>query len=371
MLRLAVGMKRRTLLINAAGAAACMPRMSGAGELPPVPEGFFVPAEDRQHLRCFMQWPVSLPIYGSRRSLEHVQQTIATIANTISEFEPVVMLADRQNHAGARKLLAADIALWDVATEDLWCRDSGALFLIGQGRETAICQMNFNGWGRKQRHRHDGQIARKVAEILDLPLYDSGLTGEPGGVEQDGTGTLIAHEICWINRNRNSLSKSEISSRMLRAYGAQKLIWAKGFKGQDITDDHFDGLARFSAPGKMLMQLPASQQPDDIWGKSALATYRKLKSATDATGQALAIRTLPDPDSPRVTSYDFAATYMNFYVANGVVLAPQFGDPAADERAKNLLATAFPGREIVQLNIDWPGRFGGGIHCATQQQPQA
>jgi agmatine deiminase len=51
------------------------------------------------------------------------------------------------------------------------------------------------------------------------------------------------------------------------------------------------------------------------------------------------------------------------------VIAPQFGDRRADAEAREILAALYPGREVVQLNIDALGASGGGIHCATQQQP--
>lgn len=61
---------------------------------------------------------------------------------------------------------------------------------------------------------------------------------------------------------------------------------------------------------------------------------------------------------------------MNYYVCNGAVIAPEFGDEAADATAREVLASLFPDREIVQLDIDALAAGGGGIHCATQQQPR-
>ena len=37
--------------------------------------------------------------------------------------------------------------------------------------------------------------------------------------------------------------------------------------------------------------------------------------------------------------------------------------------AREVLASLYPDRDVVQLNIDALGESGGGIHCATQQQP--
>ena len=62
------------------------------------------------------------------------------------------------------------------------------------------------------------------------------------------------------------------------------------------------------------------------------------------------------------------ASYCNFYIANGVVVVPQFGDPA-DAVAVELLASLFPtraARGLDSLDIVW-GR--GSFHCLTQQEP--
>ncbi|CAK9076002.1 DR_2398 family, partial [Durusdinium trenchii] len=67
--------------------------MSAQASTTGLPEGYFVPAEDDPHERTFMQWPVNRTVHPDRWFLEDLQQTIAEIANTIAEFEPVVMLA--------------------------------------------------------------------------------------------------------------------------------------------------------------------------------------------------------------------------------------------------------------------------------------
>ena len=55
-----------------------------------------VPAEEERHQNTFMQWPVSQRVYSDRYFLRQVQETIADIANTIAEFEPVTMLAAKK-----------------------------------------------------------------------------------------------------------------------------------------------------------------------------------------------------------------------------------------------------------------------------------
>lgn len=67
---------------------------------------------------------------------------------------------------------------------------------------------------------------------------------------------------------------------------------------------------------------------------------------------------------------DFAAGYINYFVINNAIIAPEFGDPDADLEAKKLLKTLYPTREIVMLNIDAIAAGGGGIHCVTHQLPK-
>ena len=64
------------------------------------------------------------------------------------------------------------------------------------------------------------------------------------------------------------------------------------------------------------------------------------------------------------------SSYVNYYVCNGAVIAAEFGDAEADAEAARILADLYPGREVVTLNIDPVGEVGGGIHCATHEQPK-
>ncbi|WP_333780581.1 agmatine deiminase family protein [Hoeflea poritis] len=328
-----------------------------------------MPEESQPHLRTFMQWPVNRTVHPDRHFLGALQETIADIANTIAEFEPVVMMMPPEHEISARKMLGAAVEIWTVPTDDLWCRDSGPLFVTDGEGGLAVCQLNFNGWGNRQVHDNDGLVAQRVAERLGLSVIDSGVVGEGGGIETDGEGTLLAHESSWVNPNRNSISKQEIERRLLDAFGAEKMIWAPGIAGADITDYHIDSLARFVAPGSVLIQLPETIDPDDPWSAAAFETYDILRGATDSAGRSLELTVVPEPVDIRVEDDEFVASYANYYVCNGAVIAAQFGDSETDSEAERLLRQFYPGREIVMLDVDPVGEIGGGIHCATQQQP--
>ena len=363
-------MTRRSVIGSAvAGAGAALAPFGAMASPTAKQAGFWYPEETERHTRTFMQWPVSRIVYDDADFLSDLQGTIADIANTIAAFEPVVMLMAAKYAARARKLLGAEVEIWDIPTDDLWCRDSGPSFVVDGKGGLAVTQFNFNGWGGKQVHGNDGLIAQRIAERLGLPVFDAGLVGEAGGVETDGHGTLIAHESSWINPNRNTGNKAEVDAMLLQVLGAQKVLWAPGIAGADITDYHIDALARFVRQGQVVVQIGDVVDPDDPWSVAAFETHAILAKATDAQGAALELVLLPEPLDIRVDADDFVASYVNYYICTGAVIAAEFGDAAADTKARDVLSSLYPDREVVMLNIDPVGEVGGGIHCATHEQP--
>lgn len=140
--------------------------------------------------------------------------------------------------------------------------------------------------------------------------------------------------------------------------------------GKDITDGHTDFYARFTKPGIVV----AAYDPDPESFDHAV-TKRQLeilRTATDANGRNLEVIVLEAPSQikDKYASDDFAAGYINFYVCNGAVIAPEFGDKKPDADAKHKLEQLFRNREIILLNIDGIAAGGGGIHCTTQQEPR-
>lgn len=356
-LRYPLLMKRRTFLASSLAASAIG---STTWALQPV---LHVPPEENPHQATFMQWPVSRDVYRDRYFLRMVQQTIAEIANTISVFEPVIILADASDHSAARRKLSEKVELWDIPTEDLWCRDSGPLFAFS-GDELVVSHIQFNGWGRKQVHDRDSLVVQRVAERLGVRVVPAGIVGENGGVEHDGHGLLMAHASSWEIANRNpGMSRAEIGALLVQAYGAADIIWGEGVWGEDITDYHLDSLARFTGPGRVLINLAENPDRYDPFHQAALETRDRLAA------YGLSIEVIPEPIKRRVKSIDFVASYANYYACNGAIIAAEFGDPRTDAIAMEALQRHYPGREVVMLNVDPLGELGGGIHCATQQMP--
>ena len=345
------------------------PDQSSGGE-PPTPSAsaWVWPDEGAAHAASWMSFQVSAAIWG-RDMVAPVQEALARIANAIIPFEPLNVIVAPENMARARALLDARIRLVSGAADDLWIRDSGCITVRNaQGQKRAV-SFNFNGWGNKQAYSRDATVAQQMSQQQGVNLVRSRLVLEGGALETDGEGTAIITESCVLNANRNpSWTKSAVEAELKATLGFSKIIWLPGIAGKDITDGHTDFYARFVKPGVVLANLETDP------GHFDYAVTRKhldiLRSATDAQGRRLQITTLSPPAQtrPDFAGTDFAAGYINFYLVNGGVLCPEFGDATADNQARTTLAALYPDRKIVMLNIDAIAVGGGGIHCSTMHQ---
>ncbi len=332
-------------------------------------QNFYAPAEESPHARTWMCWPSTQSIYDDNSAyFEDVQETIGRLAATIAENEPVAMLADSSIHALASKLCGPKVQLIDIPTDDMWSRDCGPVFVIDKSGEKAVVDFNFNGWGNRQQHDLDGKVSIAIANYMDYPYFKASVVGEGGGIEYDGQGTLILTESCWVNDNRNpGMSRDEIEAKLKATLGVEKVIWLPGVRDKDVTDGHIDGSMRFVRPGLLMMGgYPGSTTE---WGRAHAESKKILTKARDARGRTFEIIDIPSATKHRSTIDDFFTGYANYYVGNGVVYTPQFGDRKADALAVERLGQLFPLRRIVTLEVDRIYENGGGIHCVTQQEP--
>jgi agmatine deiminase len=357
---------RRTFIVTTVVAIAKEQHALGAKT---SMQGFYAPAEEAPHARTWLAWASTKSIYGTSTAyFEDVQQTLGRLAAAIAEHEPVTMMAGAKHHDLARNLCGPRVELVDIPTDDMWARDNGPIFLNNDDGRKAVLDLNFNGWGGKERHSKDCRISGSIADLLNRSYIKADIVGEGGGIEFDGEGTLILTDSCWVNDNRNpGRSQDEIEAELKVRLGVQKVIWVPGVRGEDITDGHIDGSIRIVRPG--LLMTDGDQGDTSPWGLALAESKDILRKTTDAKGRSFEIVEIPSAENPRSTHSEFFTSYANFYVGNGVVYTPQFGDKPADSRASQSLGELFPDRKIVALNVDRIYENGGGIHCVTQQEP--
>ncbi|SMC84065.1 agmatine deiminase [Lentzea albidocapillata] len=321
-----------------------------------------MPEEGGPHRRTWMAFAAGERIWG-RDLLPRVRRDQAAIATTIARFEPVSMLVRAEDLELARSLMPG-VELVVAELDDLWMRDTGPVFVRG-----GAVDFNFNGWGGKQEHRRDAKVAGFVAGRAGAERIRTDLVLEGGALEVDGEGTAIITESCVLNGNRNrGWQKSDVEQELAHLLGIRKVIWLPGIAGRDITDGHTDFYARFAGPGVVVAGL--DNDPESFDYDVTRRHLEILRSATDVAGRPLRVEVMEGPETVRVSDEDFAAGYINFYVCNGAVVGPEFGDRRADAAAKATMERLFPGRTVVQINIDGIASGGGGIHCTTQQEPK-
>ena len=326
-----------------------------------------MPAEWAPHDCCWMAWPCRESLWGDR--LEAARAAYADVAQAIAEMEPVTMVCNPTDVAEASLVCGAGIEVLSLPIDDSWMRDTGPTFVTDGRGEMAGIDWRFNGWGKiYEAYGQDAQLASRMAERLGIRSFTAPFVLEGGAVHVDGEGTALASEQCLLDPNRNpELSREQMDRNLQDFLGVDRVIWVeKGYDG-DETAGHIDEIACFAAPGLVLAC--TTEDENDENAPVFQANLERLRSATDARGRSLEIVELSTPRRrDRSDGQRLILSYVNFYIANGGVVIPDFEDDQ-DDRAFRLFREIFPNRRVVQVPALDIVVGGGGIHCITQQQP--
>src|SRR5690606_22421868 len=132
-------------------------------------------------------------------------------------------------------------------------------------------------------------------------------------------------------------------------------------------DGHIDQMARFVGPARVAAVL--QDDPSDANYDVTQANWERLAAARTAGGEPLELVALPMPTPLYYEERRLPASYANFYIANQLVVVPQFGDARNDQRACAILRDVFSDREIVGLSAIELVWGLGAFHCLSQQEP--
>jgi len=351
----------------------------------PRKDGFRMPGEFESHAGCWMLWPERPDTW--RLGAKPAQRAFAAVATAIAQFEPVTMGVSRDQFLNARRMLPGHIRVVEMSYNDAWIRDCGPTCVVNDEKVVRGVDWDFNAWGGLYfPWDQDALVARKVLEIERLDRYKADLVLEGGSILVDGKGTLLVTEECLLNPNRNPhLGREEIEKKLREYLNVEKIIWLGRGVFLDETSGHVDNLCCFIRPGVLV--LTWTDDRSDPQYEISLDAYERLRAATDAQGRKLEIHKIHQPEPlaitkeesegidivegvlPRVEGYRLAASYINFYIANGGVVAPTFDDPH-DQAVLETLQRLFPEHRIVGVPAREILLGGGNIHCITQQQPR-
>jgi agmatine deiminase len=368
----------------------------------PATLGYRMPAEWEPHAATWLAWPHYHGDWPGK--FEPIPWVYAEIIRNLARHERVELIVNGAAAARrARRVLERSAAFSDNVrfhrwpTNRVWLRDSGCIFLKC-GADTPVRQQpappvalkfRFNAWAKYSNWRFDDRIGSLMAQVKIPTLFRKERerrTGHPqeirpvsagkrivlegGSIDVNGAGTILTTEECLLSKvqQRNPhMTRVHYEKAFADYLGAPHTIWlGRGIAGDD-THGHVDDLTRFVSKNTVVTMVEPNSK--DVNHAPLRANLRRLQSARDQDGKQLTVIELPMPQPVLFEGRRLPASYANFYIANGVVLAPVFNRPN-DRIALNALADLFPSREIVPI---YSGDFIwglGAMHCMTQQQPE-
>lgn len=329
-----------------------------------------VPAEWAPQTAIWTAWPADADEWNGdlaspRRDVAAMARALAATGNRVR-----LLVNGEEAERTARDALSTSAELVPARYGDIWLRDTGPIFASTPDGPAAL-RFKTNSWGGKYDLPDDATIGDDVARLSGAPMRRFDFVLEGGAVEHDGEGTVLTTRQTLLNPNRNGWTKAQAEAGLVKAFGADKIIWIDEGLKNDHTDGHIDNIARFVAPGRVVCQAPSG--PDDPNAATLDAIAATLAGATDASGRRLEVVRIPGVGLYRNAAGEVApASHMNFIIGNGVVVVPVYGT-ATEAAALNALAKVFPDRKVVGVpsrGLLGSGTAGGGsFHCITQQEP--
>jgi agmatine deiminase len=340
--------------------------------------GYFMPAEWEKHDGTWLAWPHDPVTFPNR--VKKVELVYLQIISALHKNDDVnLFVRDQTAKKRVTELLEQkginlkkiNMFVWDYA--DVWFRDYGPIFLVNKEKnQTAFVHWIFNAWGGKYDDlKKDTQVPSIISNSLQLSSFKPGIVMEGGAVEVNGEGTVLTTEQCLLNGNRNPhLSKDDIERYLRNYFGATNVIWLKGGVAGDDTDGHIDNLARFANPRTILCAYEEDERDENH--EVLKKNYEVLLNSVDQDGKKFKVVKIPMPPAVRTSvrgkKTRLPASYLNFYVANKVVLVPSYKHKN-DRLAQRIIQNVFPSRKIVGIDCRDLIYGMGALHCVMQQQP--
>jgi agmatine deiminase len=332
--------------------------------------GYRMPAEWELHAATWLSWPHKEASWPG--NFAPIPKLYAHLIRTLSQHEPVNVLAGGDEvFAQASALVGnvANVTLHQVQTDDAWLRDSGPSFLVApNGGKRALVNWGYNAWGGKYPpYEFDDLIPVEIAAITKRHVFTPGIIMEGGSFDINGAGTLLTSEQCLLNDNRNpQLDRAGIEKYLGDYLNIKKVLWLKRGIAGDDTDGHIDELARFVGPRTIVAPIEKNEADENY--APLRENFELLQSFTDQDGEKLEVIALPMTEPLFYDGQRLPTSYCNFYIANGVVVVPQY-DTATDPEALDILRPLFPGREVVGIRARELVWGLGAFHCISQQEP--
>ena len=341
------------------------------------PENLRMPAEWEEQKSTWIAWPHNKKDWPNK--FDFIPEIFAEIISHISKGQKVNILIEN-NVLKKRAILIlknfkvnfSNIRFSLCKTDRAWLRDSFPIFVKNKNKKILL-NWKFNSWAKYKNFKKDNSIINKVKKVLKLqsisPVFNRRkVVLEGGAIDVNGKGTLITTEECLLSKiqQRNSgFKKNDYEKIFFNYFGIRKIIWLKrGIVGDD-THGHIDDLARFVSENTIFLAYERNKK--DVNYKILRNNFRILKKLDDF--KKLKIIKIPMPEAKYIEGTRVPASYLNFYIANKVILVPTFNDKK-DKLVLKMFRKHFKSRKVVPIDCSILIWGFGAIHCMTQQEPK-
>ena len=334
-----------------------------------------MPAEWAPHEATWLAWPHEKSDWPGK--FAPIPWLYGDIVRHLSQVERVrILVHSAEAREQARKVLAKSgaqmeaVEFYECGSDRSWVRDTMAIFVHnGRGQVEAL-DWGFNAWAKYPNYERDDRIPDFAARALGMKKHVPALRRrrivlEGGSIEVNGAGVMLTTEECLLSevQARNpGLTRQDLERVFGQYLGIERTLWLnRGIAGDD-THGHVDDLARFT--DEQTIVIAAEQDKSDANYEPLRENLQRLKKIAPE----FRVMRLPMPEPVYFDGQRLPASYANFYIANGIVLAPVFND-ARDREALNVLQKAMPRHRVIPIYCRDLVLGLGTLHCMTQQEP--
>ena len=338
-----------------------------------------MPAEWESQKSTWIAWPHNKDDWPGK--FEDIPGVFALIISNISKVQLVNILVNKKSEH--KKIInklksfgtkISNIRLINCKTDRSWVRDSLPIFVKIKKNKKILSNWEFNAWAKYKNFKKDNKTYLKIKRATKIKVIKpkfkrKKIILEGGSIDVNGNGLLLTTKQCLLSKiqERNKGFKMKDYEIIFKKFfGINKVIWLnKGIDGDD-THGHVDDIARFVDKNKIFVAKESNKKEKNF--KNLSENIKILKKFKNENIKKLKIVPIPMPEPKKIKGIRVPASYLNFYIANKIVLVPVFKDPK-DKIVLRIFKRHFKSRKIVPVDCSVLVWGFGTIHCLTQQEP--
>jgi len=278
-----------------------------------------------------------------------------------------------------------------------WYRDCGPVAFY-YGDQDSIAFLDFEYYGGRPL---DDEIPVKIGKEFGIPVYSTTIEFEGGNILVDGDGTLFTtNAIADANADGEGrlyldetsplgfnveekpvLTLSQVRDSLVYLMYLKKIKILNRLQ-YDGGTGHIDLYADFYDENTFVFTKYPNELSSFFDAKLSSKNVDTLLSLSSRNGKKYLSRYIPLPRKDDGTWYNsskeyenYTRTYSNHLFVNKTIIQPVFytegagGSKTDYEEAMTALKNAYPGYNIVPIDVRSFDGSGGAIHCITKQIP--